>query len=161
MHEVAQDVTARAGGRAMRADTLHLTLAFLGDIAADRVPAALAAGDAVATAWRKGRAAAVAPLLDRLGYWPHNGVVWAGCGMRDAALDRLAAALCETLAAAGFALESRRFAPHVTLVRKAGEAGNFPALAAQRWQGRELVLVHSRRSAAGADYERLAAWPLE
>lgn len=152
----ANEIAAVAGGRVMRQETLHLTLAFLGDVAVSNLPAVCAVADAV----QKLHTGRPAPTFDRLGWWQHNRVVWAGCSAADGAMTRLAAELAQGLEKAGIAFEQRTFVPHVTLMRKVGEMRAFPSMQAQRWDCREFVLVRSRLSDKGAAYERVAAWPL-
>ena len=152
----ANEIAVAAGGRVMRQETLHLTLAFLGDVELSKLPALCAVGTAV----QKLHAGRPAPTFDRLGWWRHNRVVWAGCSVPDVALNELAVQLAQALEKAGIACERRPFVPHVTLIRKAGEMGVLPCLPAQRWDCREFVLVRSRLSDKGAAYERVAAWPL-
>lgn len=153
----ARDCARLLGGRAMRPDTLHLTLAFIGDVAVDRLPALQDAAAAVA-------GASFSFTLDRLGFWAHNRIVWAGSRQPAAGLAQLAGALGECLRQAGWPGEAKAgqdFAPHVTLVRKVGEQRpQLPPLPPLAWHCRRFVLVRSRLSAAGADYETLAQWPL-
>jgi 2'-5' RNA ligase len=77
------------------------------------------------------------------------------------ALEELADALAEGLRARGFALEKRKFRPHLTLLRKAGGAPEtqreWPGVA---WQVGDMVLVASERLPEGAHYRVLARWPL-
>ena len=110
LHDAALACAARCGGRVMQRDTLHLTLAFLGDVPPDRLDALRTIGDGV-------RAPATEITLDRLGYWPHNRIVWAGASKMSEALVQLVQRLGEALGAAGFRTERRPFAPHVTLLR--------------------------------------------
>jgi len=137
----------------MARDSLHLTLAFLGDVAAQRLAAAVTAADGV-------RSPAFALRLDRLGYWRHNKVAWAGCDAVQPALAGLATSLAASLRQQGFALEERPFAPHVTLLRKAERAPDEPAWAGVGWPVREFTLVESRLSGSGSRYTVLQRWPL-
>lgn len=135
----------------MRRDTLHLTLAFLGDLSSDRVAEARRVADAI-----------VAPqfdlVLDRLGYWRHNRILWAG-GVSPR-LTFVAAALVDGLRAADFALDARPFVPHLTLLRDAycGEPPPLPP--GIGWSVNEFVLAESRLSGDGARYEIVGRWPL-
>lgn len=152
LHDLAVAAHGSCGGRLMRRDTLHLTLAFLGEIPAERVAAAMAAADALAGT------EAFDLTLDRLGYWQHNRILWAG-GVSPG-LTFLADTLAARLRAAGFALDTRAFAAHVTLLRDARCAvvPTMPAVSA--WPVREFVLAESRPNAAGAAYEIIGRWPL-
>ncbi|MBS1196456.1 MAG: 2-5 ligase [Proteobacteria bacterium] len=151
---LAQGAARRWGGRATRPETLHLTLAFLGEVAVERLPAVLEAASGV-------EADHFAIRFDRLGYWPHNHLLWAGCTEVDAALRALAEDLAQRLRAQGFRLEDRRFVPHMTLVRKMIKPPDrLPAVSAMSWNCREFVLVRSLSVRGGVDYNRLAAWAL-
>jgi len=143
---------ADCGGRRTRRDTLHLTLAFIGDIDAVRVPALIGAADTVA----------VEPLtlcLDRVGSWRHNRIAWAGTQSVPAALTTLANGLIDALRAAGFQLERRNFAPHVTLLRRIHDAFPERDVAPVDWRVERFVLVESQRLPQGAQYRILAQWP--
>lgn len=135
----------------MRRDTLHLTLAFLGDIPADRVVDAMRVAVTIA----------IEPfdlMLDRVGYWKHNRIIWAGG--ESPRLTSLADALGTGLRAADFSLDPRAFAAHVTLLRDARctEMPSLPQVLA--WPARDFVLAESKPSREGARYEIVARWPL-
>lgn len=149
----ANAASAVCGGRRQRDEQLHLTLAFLGAVTPAELDTLLAVGQAV-------RAAPYALCFDRLGYWRHNRIVWAGCSEVPSSQRRLFAALAETLAAAGFRLDSRPHVPHVTLVRQARCAAQLPELAPIPWPVTEFTLVESHLASEGARYEVLARWPL-
>ena len=142
------------GGHRMRRDTLHLTLALIGDVPEARLPGLVDALGAVA-------GEAFMLHLDQLGYWRHNRIVWAGCAERPAALDRLVADLRGCLAALGLPADATPFVPHVSLLRKADRAAASPALGPIAWPVAGFVLMESCRSEAGVHYRRLARWRLE
>lgn len=138
----------------MRQETLHLTLAFLGEIELDRLNQAEEAAEGI-------DARAFDFSLDRLGYWPHNHIFWAGCTRRALRLQLLAQELADRLRERGFVLERRAFSPHVTLVRKMMAAPQpFPDLTACRWHCGEFTLVRSLSSITGVIYQKLACWKL-
>jgi 2'-5' RNA ligase len=153
---VATDYSHAAGGRPTRRETIHLTLAFLGDVAVERLPELQRVADEI-------DAAAFDLTLDRFGIWQHNRLFWAGCTVPPAALCELAGALKQRLRAAGFTVAdaNRPFAPHVTLVRKLSRLdGPSPVAEVPGWRCREFVLVRSRLSDKGSAYEVLARFPL-
>jgi 2'-5' RNA ligase len=119
----------------MDEDSLHLTLAFLGDIPADLVESVLQAANDL-------QQEAFTLQLDQLAHWPHNRIVWAGCCKPPVALTSLADTLQNRLRQAGFTIESRPFTPHVTLLRNCRQA-TAVALAPLYWPAREFVLVES------------------
>jgi RNA 2',3'-cyclic 3'-phosphodiesterase len=151
LHDVAGACARNCGGRAMRVDTLHLTLAFLGSIAVQRIPAVMKVADRV-------DGAAFPMTLDRLGYWRHNRILWAGG--ESVALVALADRLSVGLKSAGFQLDARAFVPHMTLLRDA-DCTHAPTMPGPvSWPVTEFVLVASRSSPAGARYEAIGRWPL-
>jgi 2'-5' RNA ligase len=154
LHRVARAARAAGGGRAMRRETLHLTLAFLGDVARERIPDLAAIAAAV-------HAAAFTLRLDQVGYWRHNHILWAGCAAPDAGLLALAEELRSGLQQAGFLLAPAGFTPHVTLVRNAAALAEPMQLESIEWPVTEFLLMESHPSSAGADYQPLARWPLQ
>jgi 2'-5' RNA ligase len=150
LHETAREAQRTCGGRLMRRDTLHLTLAFLGEVSRERVADAEAAAAAVA----------FEPFeltLDRLGYWRHNRIVWGGAELP--ALSVLAETLARQLRSAGFRLEARPFVAHMTLLRDA-HCTEVPKLAAAvAWPVSQFMLVESLSDRTGARYAPVGAWP--
>jgi len=155
LHRRALDLVGEGPGRVMRADTLHLTLAFLGDVGDARLPELGAIGRRVAA-----RAQASTFILDRLGHWAHNRIDWAGCTEMPQPLAALAGDLRGELQIAGLPVEFRPFVPHVTITRKRAGVTTTLALPPLRVPVDVLLLVESRRQAAGAEYAALERWPL-
>lgn len=157
------------GLRWVRPEGVHLTLKFLGETPAERLPAIEAA---------LGRAVAgVLPhvlRLDGLGTFGSRRsprVLWVGLQGDLEELGRLQQQVESALAQAGFPKEDRRFSPHLTLARVRPEtAGALSeriarALAAAQPPEatiavREVSLMRSTLGPGGAVYDRLAAFPL-
>jgi len=140
------------GGRRMRADTLHITLAFLGSTPVEQLDALVACADRV-------EAEAFALLLDQAGYWRHNRIGWFGTSEPPPQHFALVQALNDALQAAGFPVDARPHVPHVTLLRKTA-GGEVPACSPVRWPVGDFVLVKSSTDADGAHYEVIRRWPL-
>ena len=153
LHARGRTLRAECGGRLMRRETVHMTLAFLGDVPASR----LAVLEEVAGALHAER---FVLELDRVGGWHGHRVLWAGCETVPAALQALAAELGARLRAAGFELEARAFNPHVTLVRNALRSPRQTEAPLLRWPVASFVLVASERYADGAHYRVLERWSL-
>ena len=153
---VAVDFSKQAGGRPTRRETIHLTLAFLGDVAVERLPELQRVAGEV-------RASAFDLTLDHYGLWLHNRLFWAECCTKPALLNDLAASLKKHLKTAGFAVAdaNRPFAPHLTLVRKVAHPETaLPAAGPLAWRCDEFVLVRSSLSSNGSAYEVVARFPL-
>ena len=156
--EQARLLAQQCGGKATRQETVHLTLAFLGEVDDVLLPSVIQAARVV-------RAAPFRLTVDCLGYWRHNRLLWAGCSSPAPELLILVEALRSRLHAASIACdESLRFAPHLTLVRKVVDgraAQDFPDIAPLSWPCCGFDLVASRLASAGADYTAVAGFSLE
>lgn len=153
LHSVADGVVGRCGGRLLNQDSFHLTLAFLGDVPAPRQPELLELASGF-------ELPSVAIRLDKLDYWKHNQILWAGCREPEPVLLALAATLQEKLLAVDFLTETRPLLPHVSLVRKLLHPDVLPDLDPFEWSADELLLARSCRSGRGVEYETVARWPL-
>lgn len=154
LHQLAGELQRECGGRRMRQDTLHLTLAFIGDVPEARVPELLAALAQI-------KAPHFRMQLDALGYWCHNHIVWAGGTEVPPALRQLADDVRRALAGIGLPASGPAFVPHMTLLRKAHATDGLPEPEPVSWDVDEWVLVESSLAPHGADYRRLAAWALD
>lgn len=151
---LADNASACCGGRRTQRDNLHLTLAFIGTVTPGQLEVLKAVAGCI-------RSEPFEWQLDRVDYWPHNHIAWAGCNLMPAGLHRLFESLYHGLAAAGFSLEARRFAPHVTLLRKAARCDKLPELTqAISWPVLDFALVESVLQTAAARYRILERYPL-
>ena len=139
---------------------LHITLKFLGDVEADRVPAL---ATALAQVPKPGslRLAAAGQLL-----LPEHGpvrILGLRVGSSFHGLNKLAEALesaCEPL---GFGREDRPFLGHITLARAKSPLPrsrfNFP-LPGMEWFASSFVLMESQLSSKGPTYRVAERFPL-
>lgn len=144
---------AQCGGRPMRPDTLHLTLAFLGQATAQQ------AGRLVALT-RADRVEPGALALRHYGAFPRQGIVWAGPEPEapgTQALHALYDKLWDALQDEGWKRPASPFRPHVTLLRKADTAAlPQPPADPLPWTWRDYVLVASEPRQGMAHYRVLA-----
>jgi len=152
---LADTLAQRFGGRATRRETIHLTLAFLGDVEEEQLPAVLDVA-------REVTAKSFEMTFDRLGFWRHNRLIWAGGASVPPELQTLVDALRERLLAASLPCDaSQSFVPHLTLVRKVGDSHPvLPQLSSMNWACDRFVLVRSQLGAGGAGYAIVAEFPL-
>ncbi len=147
----AEEVRKDAGGRATAEGNIHLTLAFLGR--ADACKASAAA-----------ECVSVSPFaldIDTAKYWKHNKIVWVGPSTLPGKLSRLVERLHPALKDAGFLLEERPFAAHVTLLRKAAAPRSIPPLPSLSWPVSEFTLVRSTPTGTGSRYDVLDRYNLK
>jgi len=146
-------------------DKIHVTLAFLGEIPAERVE--------VAGACAARAAAGLAPFeIEAVGagVFPNPNrprVVWVGIAGELEALRRLHARLEDDLAAHGFPKEGRPFSPHLTLgrvrdraappeVRALGKAVTTLAVPSLgRWHVEHILVIRSDLRPEGPTYTPL------
>lgn len=137
-----------ASARRTRAERLHVTLHFLGEVAGERLPE-LRQALAVDTQ-------SFELVLDRQEVWP-GGIAVLEASEVPPALATLHAALAQRLGALGLPVEARRYRPHVTLARKATGARPPPGAAEVRWRadGRYALV---RSLPGGQGYETLQSF---
>jgi 2'-5' RNA ligase len=167
---VARLVAAQAGlpaGRAMEPDTLHLTLAFLGEHPAPAVEDVHYALSAI-------RSSRFTLRLEGLGMFGEGKprVVYAGVAP-EPALGHLREKVVQAARGAGLELERGRFRPHVTLARLGGKpdpeeferlrafVARGAGFRAGPFEAERFELMRSRLGRGGATYEALAAYDLE
>ena len=152
LHREAQRLHRNCGGRVMRRENVHLTLVFVGDVAVERLDELKAVAGTIC-------GSSFELVLDRLGYWRHNRIVWASPLTVPEALRELVSSLEDRLKHAGFEFDERPYAPHITLLRDARAPG-VPAPLHLDWPVADFVLVESARSDQGSAYRVLARWNL-
>lgn len=154
--------------RWVRAAAIHLTLRFLGDTderEIQRIEAAISAAAAGERAFNI--------ILRGVGAFPDGRrprVIWIGVDEPTGGLMRIAVALNQKLAAAGFPAEDRPFSPHITIgrVREHGGRGDCAALLsglrdekAGLTHVREICLLRSELTPSGPVHTVMCRVPLE
>jgi 2'-5' RNA ligase len=143
------------GGRVMRADTLHNTLIFIGDIQSDRLALLRQTAE-------KTDIPGFDLNFDQVRYWNHNHIVYATPSSVPENLTKLVGTLATNLSAQGFKFDRREYCPHVTLLRNAHfNAESLPVLTPVQWKIREFALVQSLHREEKTDYPILARFPLK
>ncbi|WP_310476324.1 RNA 2',3'-cyclic phosphodiesterase [Sandarakinorhabdus sp.] len=146
-----------AGARWQRAEQLHLTLRFIGEV--DRHTAA-----DIAAALGRVNIRPFTAELGEPGLFDHRGridALWVGVRPADA-LAGLAKAINAALASVGIAPDSRAFVPHITLARGRSMIGvsNWPQGPIPRiaWPVAGFALFESQMGKDGSDYSIIARW---
>lgn len=153
IYRSSRDALAAADGRAVPAENFHMTLVFLGRVAAE----ALALVKSIAASVQ---ADPFRLELDRYGYWKEPQVLWCGASRVSAAAATLAAGLRERLMSAGFRPDPKPFVPHVTLARKVHRTGALGGFGPLAWDARDFALVSSVTGETGSEYFPLATYAL-
>lgn len=153
LDQAGREAHQRCGGRRMRRETLHLTLAFIGHIPAQRISELESIAGSI-------RAPGFELALDRIDCMARKKIVWAAASKLPEALLHLAADLNLHLKAADFRVEERPFAAHVTLLRNARCGGEKPEAGLVVWRVGDFVLVESELKPEGASYRIIGRWRL-
>ncbi len=146
----AAPLVAAVGGRAVLAEHLHLTLAFIGAVAPAVVGALARLGTAIA--WP------VATLrFGRVEWWRSSGALVLLADDPPAALGDARDELLARLAAHGIAADTRPFRAHVTIARNVASPPPAHAVALE-WTARQVALVESQPAPGSSSYRPLALW---
>ena len=151
LDEVAATLHGAWGGRRVNSESLHMTLAFLGDTSATRLDALRQLAATIASQ-------PFTLMLNRPGCWQHNRVGWLGVATTPPVLGQLAADLRQVLHAGEFAVDDQRYVPHVTLLRNARCSASPPCHCVS-WHAQHFVLLASRVPGVGG-YDVMGEWPL-
>ena len=104
-------------GRLIAPGNYHVTLVFLGSVGADRLPAVMASGARIATAFEHGPDS-LRMEFDRVEFWRRAKIACAVASTPSEGAAHVFESLRETLEPAGFDLNAKPLRPHVTLARK-------------------------------------------
>jgi 2'-5' RNA ligase len=147
-----------SGGRPVPVSNLHVTLAFLGSVAAARVP------DLQHMAREQaGRLAHDSPAtltFARLVHWREPQILCALAAEESPTARGLALALQEATAALGLSPDRKPFQAHVTLARKVVRPGALLKLRPVEWRFDAFALIDSRTEPSGPVYSVIDSYPL-
>ena len=158
-----------AAVRWIRADGVHVTLKFLGEVPVKKLPAVkLAIQEAVV-----GHAPFELEFSNIGTFGGREGLrlMWVGIAGDVLRLEALVRAVNAALAVVGFEPERRPFRPHLTLGRVRDEistrhraeievAVGKSTVPPVSWRTAQVSLMRSRLTTAGATYEVIATFPL-
>jgi 2'-5' RNA ligase len=161
--------TSLPGLRRVKAENLHVTLAFLGQTPDERLEDVTAAARQAAE-----RVARFTVSFDRAGRFPERGrprVVWLGIADGEASVVELGAGVYAGLRTRGLRFDDRPLAPHLTLARvtedasaaeakTVGAAVETLAVESIRLEVTGIAVVQSVLSPKGPRYTALATVPL-
>ena len=140
-------------GQSFRAENLHLTLAFAGNVSADQL-------DCYIEAAHKLKSASFDLELNIFGYFKQARVFWLGPGTIPAALSRLQSDLAEALTHCGYQAENHVFTPHITLMRKTQLTNTSSCDSSILWKVNQFVLLESIQTSEGVTYQPLKTFDL-
>lgn len=139
----------------MRAENLHLTLAFLGDCEEGLLTCLEEVGAALT-----GQPFEL--IFDRLGHFQRARVLWLGLSQTPRELLELQEQLVGLLASrCGVPWDGRPFTPHLTLRRNARHPCPWPeGMPPVAWYVRKVALIESFKAPSGVRYQPIRVWLL-
>ena len=142
-------------GRPVAAANLHLTLAFLGEVSADKQRALSAMAGRI-------RQPGFTLTLDDAGQWLRSRVVWLGTRQPPRGVLQLANMLRAQAARSGCYQSPQPFHPHITLLRDARHAVPIPPPGfSWAFAVNEFVLYQSSFSRGRTRYQALERYPFD
>ncbi|HZF17351.1 MAG TPA: RNA 2',3'-cyclic phosphodiesterase [Steroidobacteraceae bacterium] len=141
-----------SGGRRVAVANYHLTFAFLGPVADERI-------DAVRSGLGHIKANAFDVALDRLEYWPKPKVLCLVASVLPEPATALVGELWRALVRLGFKQDVRPYKAHLTLARHVERRPQGGAIDPIAWPVERIALVESTASEDGVTYTPLAFWP--
>jgi 2'-5' RNA ligase len=147
--EAAANILPLEGAsRRVPAGSLHLTLAFIGEVSDQKLAVLQQIGQSI-------RASHFTAVCDCLQYWPQPRAVVAAVRNAPAALLALSARLQEAVELPQMPLRA-----HVTLARKVAQPPVLPAMSPIFWRARQFSLIRSQTGGAASAYTVVDTWPL-
>jgi RNA 2',3'-cyclic 3'-phosphodiesterase len=154
LSHLAKQLTLTSGGQITKKANIHLTLAFLGEVAIDRLTTLRSVAKGVT-------ATTFDFTFDEIRYWKHNQIIYAGTSTCTPKLLTLVNNLRNTLSTNSFVFDSRAYKPHITLARKVKSGRMLPDLVTPiSWRVAEWFLMQSKQTDRGINYIPLDRWTL-
>ena len=158
IEHAAGKAVRHSGGRPVAAANLHVTLAFLGNVAVARIPELRRIAREQAMAFSEQAPATLS--FARLVHWREAQVLCALATEERPIARALAAALQDATSTAGFSPDRKPFQAHVTLARKVIQPGTALHLRPLVWRFEAFALIDSRTQPSGPLYSVIETYPL-
>lgn len=148
------DSFAEGCGKPVAAANLHMTLAFIGEVSAEKQ-------HVLTTLAGRIRQPGFTLTLDDAGHWPRPGVLWLGCRQPPRGLLQLADLLRSQAARNGCYQNPQPFHPHITVYRHASQQVNLPPPGfSWSYEVEKFSLFESTFNRGRTRYTALQSWDL-
>ena len=138
-------------GRWVARENFHITLAFLGSVAGNRLNCLFDLEPSSEYPF--------ALALENIAYQRRRKLIWIAPRSTPVPLERLVEALKSSLTVGGFLIDARPFRAHLTLGRNVqGECATESCSAPINWTIHSYCLVESKLDSCGARYSTLKTW---
>lgn len=140
-------------GRRVAAENYHITLAFLGSVSSDCCERLITQASTI-----KGQGFQL--ILDRVGCWKKSHTVWMAPTFVPDELNNLVDQINKIAMSCNVIMDSRRFKPHLTLMRKVKKSIPETPIQAIDWKVNSFALIESVTDPEGVRYTERQSWPL-
>ena len=140
-----------SGGRPVKPDNLHVTLAFLGMQETDAIPVITAVASRLEFPGCR-------VVLDHVGQFGRGSVLWLGAREVPEALSMFQRELVDALACAGIGHDPKPWKLHLTLYRRLRKPPPTLGAVAIEWRLDGFELIESVGARSGVEYHSLAHW---
>lgn len=140
-------------GRLVQPDNLHITLLFLGNVDWQTIDALCIDCDTIT-------APPFSLTIDHAGWWSKPKLYWLAPEQNPPALMSLVSELNKAAKRRKLITETRKYFPHITLMRKVDTLPAPPHFTPFTWPAKEYCLMQSITRREGAQYVELARWTL-
>lgn len=150
LSSVIKQATQHHQGKAVRADNLHITLAFLGYVSDEQRDCVEAVAESIS----------ITPFnlcFDHVGWFKRPKVLWLGTDETPDSLTQLVASLNQGLRGCDIVLDDRPFATHLTLMRKVKKFYDMD-IEPIDWRVDQFCLVQSFTHPEGVEYRVIKSW---
>jgi 2'-5' RNA ligase len=147
------EVARVCGGRPALESSLHITLTYVGEVAATRLADLLDIGGAVTTK-------AFSYPINVAACFGKAGVAWFAADSTPPPLHELQQQLQSAVLAAGFPSDPRPFRPHLTVARNISRVVEPWSIEEAPWMVDRFRLVCARSTTLGVTYECVREWVL-
>ncbi len=139
------------GGRQTPSEKIHVTLAFLGQQAAEKIPVLCAIASRL-------HFEPCTLVLDQIGTFRRVSVLWLGATVIPAPLRDFHQALLGELETAGIGFDRKAWKPHLTLYRRLRNKTGIMEPVAVNWRLNQFSLIESINVQGCVEYCRQGHW---
>ena len=148
------ELARSSGGRPTRPATLHVTLVYLGDVAAEKLDDAISVGRSIFQPPFEYK-------VDLAGCYTSANIAWMGSEETPMELFILQETILAAANKIGFKTDPRTFRPHITVARNVTTPFASTEVAATTWHINSFSLIESRTTSVGPTYDIVETWPLD
>ena len=144
---------SESSGKKVNSTNYHITLLFLGNVNTRKIESlCLDCQDITVPSFEL--------TINQAGWWRKPKVLWLAPKKTPEELSDLIRKLKTITARRQLTVESRKYFPHITLMRKVDQNPEQPLVKPFIWQAHDFSLMESITRPEGVIYKELASWPL-